>query len=88
MDRIILLVERLVCESHGQITELSVAGAALQMELIDVLVQSRHVTELNLTNGAVGNEAGGSSVQTSRPISEFWMPGTTERVNLQCCVAF
>ena len=60
-----------MAESHGEITELSVAGVALQVELIDVLVEGRQVSKLNLTNGAVGNEAGGSSGQRSPPMSEL-----------------
>ena len=69
-DRI-LLVERLVGESQCEMTELSVAGDALQMELIDVLVESSHVSKLDLTNGAVGNQAGGSYREASPPISKL-----------------
>ena len=60
-------------ESHCEITELSLAEATLQMELFDVLVQSRQVTKLNMTNGAVRDEADGSEAQTFPPISQLLM---------------
>ena len=60
-------------ESHTEISELSVAGVALQVELIDVLVEGRQVSKLNLTNGAVGDEAGGSGGERSPPISKLLM---------------
>ena len=58
-------------ESHGEITELSVAGTALEVKLIDVLVECCHVSKFNLTNGAVGNEAGGSCGERPPPISKL-----------------
>ena len=85
--RILLLVERLVGESQWEITELSVAGAALEMELIDVLVQSRHVTELNLTNGAVRDKGGGPWAQATPPVSKLFLRGTVDPADLHCCVS-
>ena len=57
-----ILMKHLVSLSQLEITELPVAGDTLEMELPDVVLESHHVAELNVANGAVRDQADGPAL--------------------------